>query len=93
MFHQPAAHSDADTIVFFRRADVVVAGDLLDLRHCPVIDLDSGGTIDTYVNGSRKEAGHYGGGLDNHYFKYGVYGTLNTSSAKSEWRNVKYFKK
>ena len=46
MFHQPAAHSDADTIVFFRRADVVVAGDLLDLRHFPVIDLDKGGTID-----------------------------------------------
>jgi glyoxylase-like metal-dependent hydrolase (beta-lactamase superfamily II) len=46
MFHQPAAHSDADTIVFFRRADVVVAGDLLDLRHFPVIDLENGGTID-----------------------------------------------
>ena len=46
MFHQPAAHSDADTIVFFRRADVIVAGDILDLRHFPIIDLDNGGTID-----------------------------------------------
>src|SRR5262245_11667723 len=27
MFYQPAAHSDADTLVFFRRADVIVAGD------------------------------------------------------------------
>lgn len=46
MFYQPVAHSDADTIVFFRRADVVVAGDILDLRHFPVIDLDNGGSID-----------------------------------------------
>lgn len=46
MFYQAAAHSDADTVVFFRRADVVVAGDILDFRHFPVIDLDNGGTID-----------------------------------------------
>ena len=46
MFYQPAAHSDADTIVFFRRADVIVAGDILDLRHFPIIDLENGGTID-----------------------------------------------
>lgn len=46
MFYQPAAHSDADTIVFFRRADVIVAGDILDLRHFPIIDVDKGGTID-----------------------------------------------
>jgi cyclase len=46
MFYQPAAHSDADTVVFFRRADVIVAGDILDLRHFPIIDLDNGGTID-----------------------------------------------
>lgn len=46
MFYQPAAHSDADTIVFFRRADVIVAGPILDLRHFPIIDVDRGGTID-----------------------------------------------
>ncbi|MBI4266557.1 MAG: MBL fold metallo-hydrolase [Acidobacteria bacterium] len=46
MFYQPEAHSDADTIVFFRRADVVVAGDILDLRQFPVIDVEHGGTID-----------------------------------------------
>jgi hypothetical protein len=53
----------------------------------------SGGTIDTFVNGSRKDAGRRGGGTANHYFKYGVYGTLNTPSAKSEWRNVKFYRK
>ena len=38
VIHQPAAHSDGDSIVFFRRADVVVTGDILDLRGFPVID-------------------------------------------------------
>jgi glyoxylase-like metal-dependent hydrolase (beta-lactamase superfamily II) len=42
---QPAAHSDADSMVFFRKADVIVTGDILDLRHFPVIDVDKGGSI------------------------------------------------
>ena len=29
-FHVPAAHSDGDTIVFFRRSDVVSAGAIFD---------------------------------------------------------------
>jgi glyoxylase-like metal-dependent hydrolase (beta-lactamase superfamily II) len=44
-FYQPAAHTDADILVFFRRADVVVAGSILDLRHFPIIDVDNGGSI------------------------------------------------
>jgi cyclase len=39
------AHSDGDSIVLFRRADVVVTGDILDLRHFPVIDVEKGGSI------------------------------------------------
>ena len=45
MFHAAAAHSDADAIVLFRRADVLIAGDVLDLRHFPVIDTENGGSI------------------------------------------------
>ncbi len=45
VIHQPAAHSDGDSIVFFRRADVIVTGDILDLRQFPVIDAAKGGTI------------------------------------------------
>src|SRR6202044_2824144 len=37
VFHQPAAHTDGDAIVFFRRSDVVVAGDVFDTRAFPVI--------------------------------------------------------
>jgi cyclase len=45
VMHQPAAHSDGDSIVFLRRADVIATGDIFDLRHFPVIDAASGGSI------------------------------------------------
>ena len=46
VLHQPAAHTDSDLFVFFRRSDVVAAGDVLDARRFPVIDVDRGGSID-----------------------------------------------
>ena len=46
VLHQPAAHSDGDVVVFFRRSDVVVAGDILDTTRFPVIDVSRGGTIE-----------------------------------------------
>ena len=45
VMHQPAAHSDGDSIVLFRRADVIVTGDILDLRQFPVIDAAAGGSV------------------------------------------------
>jgi hypothetical protein len=41
----PRAHSDGDTIVFFRRSDVVVAGAILDMTRFPMIDLAHGGSV------------------------------------------------
>ncbi len=35
VLHQPAAHTDGDSVVFFRRSDVVVAGDILDTTTLP----------------------------------------------------------
>ena len=46
VLHQPSAHSDGDAFVFFRRSDVVVAGDVLDTTRFPVIDVARGGGID-----------------------------------------------
>ena len=46
MLHQPAAHTDSDVFAFFRRSDVVVAGDVLDTRRFPVIDVERGGSVD-----------------------------------------------
>lgn len=45
IFHEPAAHTDGDAIVFFRRSDVVMAGDVFDTTRFPVIDTAKGGTI------------------------------------------------
>ena len=49
MFHVPAAHTDGDTIVFFRRSDVVSAGDLFVTTSYPIIDIDRGGNIQGVV--------------------------------------------
>lgn len=45
VIHQPAAHTDGDTVVFFRRGDVIATGDLVDTTRWPVIDVARGGTI------------------------------------------------
>jgi len=45
MIHQPAAHTDGDSLVFFRRSDVVVTGDIFMTTSYPLIDLDRGGSI------------------------------------------------
>jgi len=45
LLHQPAAHTDGDVMVFFRKSDVIVAGDVFDKTRYPVIDLPRGGSI------------------------------------------------
>ena len=45
VFYQPAAHTDGDAMVFFRRSDVVMAGDVFDTTRFPVIDTARGGAI------------------------------------------------
>jgi glyoxylase-like metal-dependent hydrolase (beta-lactamase superfamily II) len=45
VIHMPAAHTDGDTIVFFRRGDVIATGDIIDTTRWPVIDVKRGGTI------------------------------------------------
>ena len=45
VLYQPAAHSDADSFVFFRASDVVVAGDVMDTTRFPVIDTANGGSV------------------------------------------------
>lgn len=49
VLHQPAAHTDSDVFVFFRRSDVVAAGDVIDTRRFPVIDIERGGSIDGLI--------------------------------------------
>jgi cyclase len=45
IIHQPAAHTDGDVIVFFRRGDVIATGDVIDTTRFPFIDVARGGTL------------------------------------------------
>jgi cyclase len=49
ILHQPAAHTDGDSIVFFRRSDVVSTGDIFATDSYPAIDLQRGGSIQGVV--------------------------------------------
>jgi len=49
--HIPAAHTDGDTIVFFRRSDVISAGDIFVTNRYPTVDLARGGNIQGVIAG------------------------------------------
>jgi glyoxylase-like metal-dependent hydrolase (beta-lactamase superfamily II) len=49
IIHQPDAHTDGDSIVFFRKSDVVATGDLFTTVMYPFIDVANGGTINGYI--------------------------------------------
>ena len=54
IIHQPAAHTDGDSLVFFRRSDVISTGDIFTTTNYPVIDLATGGTINGIIEGLNK---------------------------------------
>ena len=45
LYHVPAAHSDGDSIVFFRRSDVISTGNIYTPGRYPTIDLARGGSV------------------------------------------------
>jgi cyclase len=45
IIHTPAAHTDGNVIVFFRRGDVIATGDVVDTTRFPFIDVERGGTL------------------------------------------------
>lgn len=46
---QPSARADGNLTAFFRKSDVIVAGDLIDSNGYPVIDAAQGGTLDGVI--------------------------------------------
>jgi glyoxylase-like metal-dependent hydrolase (beta-lactamase superfamily II) len=50
MYHVPAAHTDGDSIVFFRRSDVIATGDIFRMDSYPVIDLQKGGSVQGIID-------------------------------------------
>jgi cyclase len=51
LVHVPAAHTDGDVMVWFRKSDVVVAGDLFITTTFPVIDVPLGGNLNGVIAG------------------------------------------
>lgn len=45
LIHMPKAHTDGDTMVYFRESDVLSTGDIFTTTSYPFIDLDRGGSI------------------------------------------------
>ncbi len=43
--HEPHAHTDGDSFVYFRRSDVIAAGDVYTTTGYPVLDLANGGGV------------------------------------------------
>jgi glyoxylase-like metal-dependent hydrolase (beta-lactamase superfamily II) len=50
LIHMPNAHTDGDSVVFFRRADVIATGDLFNTTMYPYIDAAAGGNINGYID-------------------------------------------
>jgi glyoxylase-like metal-dependent hydrolase (beta-lactamase superfamily II) len=50
IYHPPNAHTDGDSIVFFRSSDVVSTGDIFTLASYPVIKADQGGSINGLID-------------------------------------------
>jgi len=50
MFHPKSAHTDGDSIVFFRRSDVVLTGDIFSTTSYPIVDIQNGGSINGIID-------------------------------------------
>ena len=51
LVHVPSAHTDGDVMVWFRKSDVVVAGDVFITTTFPVIDMPLGGNLKGIIAG------------------------------------------
>jgi glyoxylase-like metal-dependent hydrolase (beta-lactamase superfamily II) len=51
LIHVPHAHGDGDVLVFFRKSDVLVSGDLFVTTTFPVVDVAEGGRLDGVIAG------------------------------------------
>ena len=52
--HVEAAHTDGDSMVYFRGSDVIAAGDVFNLADYPVIDTKKGGSINGIIAAANK---------------------------------------
>jgi len=51
LYHEPAAHTDGDSVVLFRGSDVISAGAIFTPGRYPVIDVARGGSVQGLIAG------------------------------------------
>ena len=51
ILHLPAAVTEGDSLVWFRKSDVVVTGEIMNMASFPFIDVEHGGTINGLLEG------------------------------------------
>ena len=56
-FHLPPAHTDGDSVVHFKKANVIHMGDLFFNGLYPFIDADSGGSLEGMIGGADRILG------------------------------------
>ena len=49
-YYEPKAHTDGDSVVYFRHSEVIAAGNVFSTVSYPVIDLEKGGSIQGSIN-------------------------------------------
>jgi len=54
VYHMPQAHTDGDSMVFFRRSDVLATGDIFTPERYPFLDLPNGGGIQGEIDALNK---------------------------------------
>jgi glyoxylase-like metal-dependent hydrolase (beta-lactamase superfamily II) len=54
VYHVPDAHTDGDSLVFFRRSDVLSTGDVFTPGSYPIIDLARGGSVEGEIKALNK---------------------------------------
>ena len=54
IIHIPNAHSDGDSIVYFRGSDVISTGDIFRMDSYPVIEFEKGGNVNGVIAGLNK---------------------------------------
>ena len=50
LIHMPAAHTNGDSIVWFRGSDVISTGDVFSTETYPIIDMQAGGSINGVID-------------------------------------------
>ena len=51
IIYQPSAYSDGDSLVYFRRSDVIVSGEIYSTERFPLVDREHGGTVEGVLAG------------------------------------------